>query len=119
VECHTPHDAHGQPVAGQEFSGGWPIRGPWGTVVSANITPDPDTFVGRVTREGFIRRFKSFAGYDAESAPRTPYNQTTIMPWLHYSHLSEDDLGLIYDDLRRRRPIRHAVDPFPLADSSR
>jgi mono/diheme cytochrome c family protein len=115
VECHTPHDEHNRLVVGKEFSGGWPIRGPWGTVVSANISPDPETFVGRVTREGFIRRFKSFAAYDSETAPRTPYNQTTIMPWLHYSHLSEDDLGLIYDFLRRQPPIRHAVDPFPLA----
>ena len=115
VECHTPHDAHNQLISGREFSGGWAILGPWGTVVSANITPDEQTFVGRVTREGFIRRFKSFAAYDSETAPRTPFNETTIMPWLHYAQMTADDLGLIYDYLRLQKPIRNSIDPFPLS----
>ena len=36
------------------------MPGPWGRVVSANITPDPDNYMGQASREEFIGRFKSF-----------------------------------------------------------
>ena len=33
--------AQGQPVSGLAFAGGFELKGPFGTVTSANITPDP------------------------------------------------------------------------------
>ena len=41
ADCHTPQDAHGQPLPGMNFAGGLVLDGPWGRAVSANITPDP------------------------------------------------------------------------------
>ena len=40
-DCHTPQDAHGQPLPGMDFAGGLILDGPWGRVASANITPEP------------------------------------------------------------------------------
>jgi mono/diheme cytochrome c family protein len=40
VDCHTPQ-VRGQNVPGMDFAGGFAFTGPWGTVASANITPDP------------------------------------------------------------------------------
>ncbi len=41
TDCHTPQDAHGQPLPGMDFAGGFILDGPWGRVASGNITPDP------------------------------------------------------------------------------
>src|SRR5262249_8831603 len=68
-ECHTPHDAHGQRLPGKDFSGGWEMVGPWGRVVTSNITPDADTFMGQATKEQFVGRIRAFKDFDAETAP--------------------------------------------------
>ena len=49
-DCHTPQDAHGQPMAGLEFAGGFVLDGPWGRVASANLTPDPSGFLTTTKR---------------------------------------------------------------------
>ncbi|HVY45186.1 MAG TPA: hypothetical protein VHB21_04865 [Minicystis sp.] len=111
-ECHTAHDDHGQLVPGRDFAGGWKLTGPWGTVVTANITPDAATFVGSATKEQFIARFKAFASMTAENAPKTK-GDTTIMPWMAMSRLTEQDLGAMYDYLRTVAPIHNVVTSFP------
>jgi mono/diheme cytochrome c family protein len=110
-ECHTPHDDHGQPVPGKDFSGGWVMAGPWGRVVTANITPDPGTFIGKATKEIFVARFKQFAGM-AEPPPVQP-GRGTVMNWLGMSRLTEKDLGAIFDYLKTLPPIEHEVNSFP------
>jgi hypothetical protein len=113
-ECHSAHDDHGNLIAGREFAGGWKMEvGPI-KVVTANITPHPDTFVGRASKEEFIARFKSFAPIAADRPP-APKGRNTLMPWLAYSGLTERDLGAIYDYLRTVPPIENRVDPFPEA----
>ena len=70
ASCHTPHDDKGQPIAGLDFSGGWVMVGPWGRVVTANITPDPDNYMGQASRDEFIGRFKSFESVSTARTPR-------------------------------------------------
>jgi hypothetical protein len=111
-ECHTPRDAHGKLVGSLAFAGGQELRGPWGRVVSANLTPDSDTFVGQATRDEFIGRFKSFESLAANPPPAPP-GRNTVMPWLAFSGMTERDLGAIYDYLRTLPPIKHAVVTFP------
>jgi mono/diheme cytochrome c family protein len=117
-ECHTAHDDKGQLVAGREYAGGWVMPGPWGRVVSANITPDPDTYIGKATREEFIGRFKAFEGMDGEDAPVATPGKNTVMPWARFSGMTREDLGAIYDYLKTLRPIPHKVDSFPDAPKS-
>ena len=112
-ECHTPHDDKNQLIASQAFSGGWVMEGPWGKVVTANITPDPDTYFGQATKEGFIGRFRSFQGITAENAPDAAKGHNTIMPWLAFAGMTDEDLGAIYDYLKTVKPIKKHVVMFP------
>lgn len=41
VTCHTPMNEKGQPMMEMAFAGGFKLKGTWGEVYSANITPDP------------------------------------------------------------------------------
>ena len=112
-DCHTPHDDKGQLVPGMDYSGGWLMVGPWGRVVSANITPDPDNFMGQATREAFIGRFKSFEGLDADTSPVAPPGKNTVMGWSRYAGMTPEDLGAIYDYLKTVKPIKKKINPFP------
>ncbi len=111
--CHTPHDDHGQLIAGREFSGGWVMLGPWGRVVTANITPDPDAYMGKATKEEFIGRFKAFVGQEGEKAPIAPPGLNTLMNWGAFSGMTNADLGAIYDYLKTLKPIANKVVTHP------
>lgn len=113
IECHTPHDDHGKLIEGRLFSGGWTMIGPWGRVVTPNLTPSSTSYLGRATREEFIGRFHAFASMNATNAPPAPKGRNTIMPWLALSHMTDHDLGAIYDYLRTLQPIENQVNPFP------
>lgn len=111
-ECHTPHDNKG-PIEAQAFSGGWEMIGPWGRNVTANLTPHPDTFVGRATKAEFIGRFRAFANFTAANAPAAPKGRNTVMPWIELSGMTDHDLGAIYDYLKTVTPVAKKVNTFP------
>jgi hypothetical protein len=111
--CHTPRDEKGQPIPGKEFAGGREMRMPWFRVVTANITPHPSTFMGKATKEEFVGRFRAFANYTADTAPEAPKGHETLMPWISYSRMTDEDLGAIYDYLKSIPPIENRVNPFP------
>lgn len=117
-ECHTAHDDKGQLVPGMEFAGGWLMPGPWGRVVSGNITPDPDNYVGQATREEFIGRFKALEALDSEDAPVAAPGRNTVMPWARFAGMTREDLGAIYDYLKTLKPIKKKVESFPDAPKS-
>jgi mono/diheme cytochrome c family protein len=110
--CHTTEDARRRPIPGMEFAGGNEYPGPWGTNRSANITPEEHTWMGKATKEEFVARFKAFAPL-VDSSPVAPQGQNTVMGWLAYSGMTEDDLGAIYDYLKTVKPVRHEVVTFP------
>ena len=112
-ECHTPHDDKGQLIAGADYSGGWIMPGPWGRVVTANITPDPDNYMGRASRDEFIGRFKAFEGMTAETAPVAPAGKNTVMPWIRFSGMTREDLGAIYDYLKTLPPVKKKINSVP------
>jgi len=112
-ECHTPHEEKGGLIEGQAFAGGWEMKGPWGRNFTANLTPHPDTFMGRASKAEFIGRFRAFASLDASNAPQVPKGRNTVMPWLAYSKMTDQDLGAIYEYLRTVKPIANKVNTFP------
>ena len=67
-----------------------------GTLRSANISMDPETGIGKWSRRAFIQRFKAYtdSSYVAPSVAEGEYN--TIMPWMMYGNMTEEDLGAIY-----------------------
>jgi mono/diheme cytochrome c family protein len=100
VACHTPQD-RGQPVAGFEYGGGWLMRGPWGEVTTANITPDSsgisfydEALFLQVIRTGYVKARKL----------------NSIMPFGAYKNLTDDDLKAIFAYLRTVKPVKHRVD---------
>lgn len=112
-ECHTPKDDKGQPVPGKDLAGGWEMHTPDFRVVTANITPHPSNWMGKVTKEEFIARFKAFESMNASNAPAAAKGRNTVMPWLAYSHMTAEDLGALYDYLKTVPPVENKVNPFP------
>jgi mono/diheme cytochrome c family protein len=77
--------------------------GPWGYSVASNLTPDPDTGIGkRYTEATFIGTMRT---------AKKP-NGTPIMPPMPsevYQNMTDDDLKAIFAYLRTIKPIRNAV----------
>jgi mono/diheme cytochrome c family protein len=118
-ECHTPHIDKGGIDESRPFAGGWVMRGPWGRVVTANLTPAPHTFMGQASKEQFIGRFRAFAGLNAETSPAAAPGRNTVMPWLGFAHMTEEDLGAIYDYLKTVKADSAVVVTFPDAGRPR
>jgi len=112
-ECHTPHKDKGGLDESRPFAGGWEMKGEWGRVNTANITPAPHTFIGQATKEQFIGRFRAFAGFTAQTSPAAPPGRNTVMPWISFAKMTDEDLGAIYDYLKTVKPDPMKVVTFP------
>lgn len=110
-ECHTKME-NGKAV-GEPFAGGFEFRFPNGAIVrSANITPDPETGIGKWDRATFIRKFRQFAdsSYVPTAVDWNAGDFQTVMPWTMYGGMTEQDLGAIYDYLHALKPVVNKVD---------
>ncbi|HEV7348368.1 cytochrome C [Telluribacter sp.] len=117
TECHTKPDAQGNKLPGMELAGGWEMGVGNGRVVrTANLTPDKETGLGNWTEEAFVARFKAYA--DSSYSPQTVGEKDfqTIMPWLMYSKMKEEDLKAIYAYLRTVKPIKHKIEKFSITE---
>ncbi len=99
-ECHTP-TKRGVPIPGLEFGGGFVMTGPWGSVATANITPDPsgisyydETLFREVMRTGMVRARKL----------------NDLMPYNYYKGMTDEDLSSIFAFLKTLKPVSHRVD---------
>jgi hypothetical protein len=59
-ECHTPQQKGSAPDIRQRYAGGQAFRTPYGSVVSANITPDKDTGIGNWISRGYATAYEHF-----------------------------------------------------------
>jgi mono/diheme cytochrome c family protein len=107
-DCHTKMEK-GAKVPGMLYAGGlrFEMRS-GGVMYSANITPDPETGIGRWTEVQFIDRFKSVANAPEESLALNG-RKNTEMPWRDYGGMTSDDLAAIFTYLKALPPVRHAV----------
>jgi mono/diheme cytochrome c family protein len=112
INCHTPEN-RGELVAGKEFSGGREFRVGNLLVRSANITPDPETGIGKWSEARFLAKFQGFAEMTYENAPTMTQASFTLMPWPGFARLSEGDLKAIYGYLRTLKPIYNSVEIHP------
>ena len=69
--------------------------------------------MGRATKAEFIGRFRAFVGMNASNAPPAPRGRNTVMPWLAFSQMTEEDLGAIYDYLKTVPPVKKKINTFP------
>lgn len=103
-ECHT-QVKDGQVIPELEYGGGRVFEMPAGTLISPNLTPH-NTGLGYWTKQQFIDRFKAYQDSTYQSPEidfMTQYN--SIMPWMMYSTMTEQDLGAIYEYLKTLEPI--------------
>jgi hypothetical protein len=85
-------------------------------VRSSNITPDPNTGIGKWTEEYFVQRFRTYA--DSAYIPQTvkPGEFNTIMPWTMYGTMTQEDLAAIFAYLKTMKPIENTVIKFQPAN---
>ena len=82
IACHTS-------LGGAPFAGGLPIKTPFGTIISTNITPDKEQGIGNYTQLDFSRALRK--GKRPDGGHLYP-----AMPYASYSKLNDEDLGAMY-----------------------
>src|SRR5262249_40308146 len=91
IACHT--------VPGKEaFSGGLAVPTPFGTIYSTNITPDPDTGIGRWSEAAFQRAMRE--GVDREGNHLYP-----AFPYDHFTNVTDEDNRALYAFLMTRPAV--------------
>jgi mono/diheme cytochrome c family protein len=78
--CHTDAKNHGPFMAG-----GRPIKTPFGTVYSTNITPAPNTGIGKWSDADFLQAMTQGIGPDG-----TPY--FPVFPYTSFTHMTRQDV---------------------------
>lgn len=106
-DCATCHTAPG----GAPYAGALAMPTPFGTIYSTNITPDPDTGIGRWSEQAFVRALRS--GVDREGRHLYP-----AFPYDHFTRVSDDDARALYAFFMSIAPVRASAPPnefpFPL-----
>ncbi|WP_277183119.1 cytochrome c [Caballeronia sp. BR00000012568055] len=82
VACHTA--PRGKPLAG-----GLPMTTPLGAIYTTNITPDPDTGIGKYTEEDFARALR-------EGVAKDGHNLYPAMPYPSYAKINDEDMHALY-----------------------
>jgi len=94
MPCHTATPEN-------KFAGGLAINTPFGTIYSPNITPDPETGIGKWTFDDFKNAVHD--GIRADGAYLYP-----AMPYPHFTKIEEADLKALWAYLRSLPPINKA-----------
>ena len=110
TECHTKMEK-GKAV-GAPYAGGFEFALPGGVLRSPNITPHATTGIGGWTKEAFIQRFKAFdAGkYQPPAVDAAKGEMQTVMPWMMYAGMTEEDLGAIFEFLKGQPAVDNAIE---------
>ena len=103
-DCHTVR-------GGKAFAGGLPVPTPFGAIYSSNITPDPETGIGRWSEAAFRRAMRS--GVDRAGQHLYP-----TFPYDHFTNVTDEDDRALYAFLMTRQgvhaPARANELAFPL-----
>lgn len=82
-------------------------------VFAANISPDRETGIGKWTEKDFLDKFASYRDYIANGPPKVSADSFTMMPWLAFAQMNEDDLRAIYAFLHSAPPVKKAIETHP------
>lgn len=93
--CNGCHTAEG----GSEYAGGRALATPFGTMYGTNITPDPETGIGRWSEAAFRRALRE--GVDREGRHLYP-----AFPYEYYTKLTDEDIRALYAYFMTREPVR-------------
>ena len=102
--CHTNR-------GGPALAGGLGVPTPFGTIYSTNITPEPETGIGRWSLEAFTRAMH-------EGVSRDGSHLFPAFPYHHFTKISDDDVKALYAYVMTRPPVKTVAPantiPFPL-----
>lgn len=114
ANCHIARGDKGQPLFDLGLSGGMQFVDPAFKAYAANITPDPETGIGRWTDAQLKKAIRE--GIRPDGTLIGP-----PMPISFYRNMSDTDLTAIVTYLRAQPPVRHVVPQsayhFPLPAS--
>jgi hypothetical protein len=82
------------------------FAGPWGVSYAINLTPDPETGIGKWKEKEFVQAIKT-GKHLGVSRPIMP-----PMPWAAYRQLPESDLKAIFAYLKSLKPIRNQAPAY-------
>lgn len=111
-ECHTKKD-NGQPIKGMELAGGFEFAIASGGIVrSANITPDMQTGIGKLTETDFVQKFKHYSDSSYQNPSIKNNTLNSVMPWMMYRNMKENDLKALFAYIKTFKPIKNVVVKF-------
>src|SRR6185437_8313336 len=101
IACHTAPEGH-------IFAGGRAMPTPFGTLYSSNITPDPDTGIGKWTADDF---------YQTMHRGRFPDGGLIYpaMPFASYTKITRADSDAIFAYLKTIQPVKQPNRPHDLS----
>jgi mono/diheme cytochrome c family protein len=104
ITCHTS-------AGGKPYAGGRAMATPFGTIYATNITPDPNTGIGRWSEQAFTRALREGVNQQGQHLyPAFPYD--------HFTRLTDDDVKALYAFMMTREPASATAPandlPFPL-----
>lgn len=102
-DCATCHTVKG----GKPFAGGLGLATGFGTIFSSNITPDPDTGIGRWSLAAFARALHD--GVDRDGAHLFP-----AFPYDHFTKITDGDVAALYAFLMTQPAVTIAETPNTL-----
>ena len=94
-DCYACHTVRG----GQPYAGGLEMETPFGALYTTNITPDPETGIGKWSSEDFWR-----AMHDGRS--KAGDFLYPAMPYTNYTKVSREDSDAMYAYFKSIRPVR-------------
>jgi len=89
-DCHT--------AKAGAYAGGRPFESPMGAVVSANITPDPETGIGAWNADDFYRALH-------EGKSRKVGHLYPAFPYPHFTQITRSDADALFAFLRSQPPV--------------
>jgi len=105
--CHTDSEH-----VGQSYAGSRALATPFGTFYSPNITPDPETGIGRWSETDFLHALRDGVEPDGD-------NLFPVFPYPSFTKITDDDVRAIRAYLFSLPPVRQADRehdvPFPLS----
>jgi cytochrome c5 len=103
IACHTKS-------GGKPFAGGLPMKTPFGTFFSPNLTPDKETGIGKWGFKDFVR-----AMHEGKSPSGSNY--FPVFPYIYFTQVSKQDLRAIWAYLQALPAVKHKNKkpdvPFP------
>ena len=100
IACHTARE-------GKTFAGGLPMKTPFGTIYTSNITPDAQTGIGAWTSDQFFNMMHT--GRFPDGGLVYP-----AMPFASYTKVTREDSDAIYAYLRSIAPVKQLNKPHDL-----